>query len=221
MTIMGLQRRNAAILLLGGSIAAAFALSTAARAQQAPTLAVNWNDNEIKDFVRDRATNPPRSVGAGDEAKLSPLKLPVLAFDSTPLVVKNSFGVDQTPPLERTIISDDANPVWYQITDRYGDITVTVDADLRVQHEFPANFPVYGTGPSAAANQGPEISVFEENAEEGQENMMVEYTLYKYPNIPYRITIECTPRSKDQCKDLSVVAKDRDLLKLISARPPQ
>ena len=45
-----------------------------------------------------------------------------------------AFSTEARPQLERTIITDEAEPVWYQIVDRYGDMTITVEADLRVQH---------------------------------------------------------------------------------------
>src|SRR5262249_15695844 len=53
---------------------------------QATSIQVDWQSPEIAAFVRDRAANPPVSLGAGspDEAKLARLKLPVLAFDTPP-----------------------------------------------------------------------------------------------------------------------------------------
>jgi hypothetical protein len=53
------------------------------------------------------------------------------------------------------------------------------------------------------------------------EGAIAEYTVYKFPQIPYKVTIECTQRNKAMCRDVATIAKDRDLLKIISARPPQ
>ncbi|HEU0059553.1 MAG TPA: hypothetical protein VFR19_06725 [Hyphomicrobiaceae bacterium] len=189
---------------------------------QEKSIQVDWQNPEIAAFVRDRAANPPLSVGPGsaDEVKLARLKLPVLAFDTPPATASNAFSTGARPQLERTIITDEAEPVWYQIVDRYGDMTITVEADLRVQHQFPSNYPIYGPSSQGAAVE-PQVSVFDERTEEGMEGAIAEYTVYKFGQVPYKVTIECTQRNKAQCKDIAVISRDKDLLKLISARPPQ
>jgi len=187
---------------------------------QEKLLSVDWSNAEIRNFVRDRATNPPASVGGDQETKLSRLRLPVLGFDTPPALVTNAFGVGERPRLARKIIMDENQPVWYQMIDRYGDLTITVEADLRVQHEFPDSYKVYGPGGQGVSVE-PQISVFDDRSEEGMEGAIAEYTAYKYPQIPYKVTIECTRRNKEHCRDIAVIAKDRDLLKLLSARPPQ
>jgi len=189
---------------------------------QEKSIQVDWQNPEIAAFVRDRTANPPLSVGPGsaDEAKLARLKLPVLAFDTAPATASNAFSTGARPQLERTIITDEAEPVWYQIVDRYGDMTITVEADLRVQHQFPSNYPIYGPSSQGAAVE-PQVSVFDERTEEGMEGAIAEYTVYKFGQVPYKVTIECTQRNKAQCKDIAVISRDKDLLKLISARPPQ
>jgi hypothetical protein len=62
--------------------------------------------------------------------------------------------------------------------------------------------------------------VFDERSEEGMEGAIAEYTVYKFGQVPYKVTIECSKQNKAHCKDIAVIAKDKDLLKLISARPP-
>jgi hypothetical protein len=189
---------------------------------QEKSIRVDWQSPEIAAFVRDRAANPPLSVGPGsaEEAKLARLKLPVLAFDTPPTTASNAFSTGARPQLERTIITDETEPVWYQIVDRYGDMTITVEADLRVQHQFPSTYPLYGPSSQGAAVE-PQVSVFDERTEEGMEGAIAEYTVYKFGQVPYKVTIECTQRNKAQCKDVAVISRDKDLLKLISARPPQ
>lgn len=183
-------------------------------------LSVDWQNPEIAGFVASRTTNPPVSVGSDQEAKLSRLKLPVLGFDTPPSLVANALGTGERPPLNRNIIMDESNPVWYTIVDRYGDLTVSVEADLRVQQEFPANFPIYGQA-GQGATVAPQVSVFDDKAEAGMEGAIADYTVYKFPNVPYKVTIECTERTKETCRDVATIAKDQDLLKLLSARPPQ
>ena len=189
---------------------------------QEKSIQVDWQSPEIAAFVRDRAANPPLTVGPGspEEAKLARLKLPVLAFDTPPATASNAFSTGARPQLERTIITDETEPVWYQIVDRYGDMTITVEADLRVQHQFPSTYPLYGPSSQGAAVE-PQVSIFDERTEEGMEGAIAEYTVYKFGQVPYKVTIECTQRNKAQCKDVAVISRDKDLLKLISARPPQ
>ena len=189
---------------------------------QEKSIPVDWQNPEIAAFVRDRTANPPVSLGPGspDEAKLARLKLPVLAFDTPPATASNAFATGARPQLARSIITDEADPVWYQIIDRYGDMTITVEADLRVQHQFPSNYPIYGPS-SQGVGVEPQVSVFDERTEEGMEGAIAEYTVYKFGQVPYKVTIECTQRNKAQCRDVAVISRDKDLLKLISARPPQ
>jgi hypothetical protein len=180
---------------------------------------VDWTSAEIRRFLDERATNPPVSVGSEEEAKLSRLRLPVLGFDRPPAVVGTAFAVGERPQLQRNIVMDEQQPVWYQIVDRYGDLTISVEADLRVQHDFPASYKVYGPGQGVGTE--PQVSVFDERSEEGMEGAMAEYTVYKFGEVPYRVTIECTRRNKESCRDIATITRDRDQLKLLSARPPQ
>jgi hypothetical protein len=207
--------------LLPVTIAALVLSAPPAALGQDKLLRVDWQSQEIKDFVASRATTPLLSVGPEQEAKLSRLKLPVLGFDRPPSLVTNSLAAGERPTPERSIVMDENEPIWYHITDRYGDLAITVEADLRVQQEFPANFPVYGQAGQGAAASEPTISVFDDKSEVGMEGAIADYTVYKFPDVPYRVTIECSKRTKETCRDIATIAKDRDLLKLLSARPPQ
>lgn len=186
-------------------------------------IGVDWANPEIKAFLDDRAANPPQMLGPAEGSKLAKLKLPVLGFDAVPgLVAAMPSAGPQAAP-ERTVSIDEDNPVWYQIVDSYPGVTVSVSADLRVQHEFPADYPVYATRePGAAPSAGPQVSVFdEETGGEGVEGYIAEYTIYKYPNIPYTVTVECTAETKEQCKNTDLISKDSSLLRLIEAQPPR
>jgi hypothetical protein len=197
----------------------AFAAPPAAAADK--LIEVQWTDPEIKGFVSAAAANPPRSLGPTADDQLSKLKLPVLAFEATPGVAENTFRLGPRPATERDVVMDEANPVWYQIVERYGDVTVSVSADLRVQHEFsPETFPIYeNKARSAAPQAGPTVSVFDDRNEGGEEGFLAEYTVTKY-GVPYTITVECTDQAKDQCNDTTQISKDSELLKLIRATPP-
>src|SRR5690349_13094181 len=149
---------------------------------QEKSIRVDWQSPEIAAFVRDRAANPPLSVGPG----------------TPPTTAGNALPAGARPQLERPIITDETEPVWYQIVDRYGDMTITVEADLRVQHQFPSTYPLYGPSSQGAAVE-PQVSVFDERTEEGMEGAIAEYTVYKFGQVPYKVTIECTQRNKAQC----------------------
>jgi len=202
----------------GAIITAAFLISSATTSPAADKLiSVDWNDAEIKGFA---GASPPRSLGPSADDKLSKLKLPVVAFEATPGVAENTFRIGPRPTTERDVVMDEEDPVWYQIVERYGDVTVSVSADLRVQHEFPDTFPVYENKSRGAAPQaGPAVSVFDDRNEGGEEGLLAEYTITKF-GVPYTVTVECTAEAKDQCRDTSQISKDSALLKLIRANPP-
>jgi hypothetical protein len=149
--------------------------------------------------VTARKEDAARGAAPVAPSRLDKVKLPVLAFDGAPGLVQNSFpGLGPQPMGTRAVHTDETNPVWYQIVDTYGDVTVSVAADLRVQHSFGADFPIYPTTvPGAAPTAGPEVSIFDENDD------------------------ECTAATKAQCKDIAQIAKDSSLLKLVAATPPE
>lgn len=180
---------------------------------------VQWSDPEIRSFVASNAA--PRSLGPAADDQLAKLKLPVLAFEATPGVVEKTFRLGPRPVTERDVVMDEENPVWYQLVERHGDITVSVSADLRVQHEFsPDEFPIYeNTSRGASPQTGPVVSVFDDRESGGEEGYLAEYTITRY-GVPYTVTIECTEAAKDECRDTTQIAKDAELLKLIRATPP-
>ncbi len=182
---------------------------------------VQWSDPEITSFVAANAGRPPRSLGPTADDKLGKLKLPVLAFEATPGIVESTFRLGPRPATERDVVVDDDNPVWYQIVERYGDVTVSVSADLRVQHRFaPEKFPVYGNqSPGAVPEAGPAVSVFDDRNEGGEEGYLAEYTIMRF-GVPYTVTVECTEAARNECLDRAQISKDSELLKLIRANPP-
>lgn len=184
-------------------------------------LSVDWSNAELKNFAAARTEAAARGAAPQAPSRLDKVKLPVLGFEGAPGLVQNSFpGLGPQPMGTRNVHTDETNPVWYQIVDTYGDVTVSVAADLRVQHTFGADYPVYSTtGPGAAPTSGPEVSVFDENDEQGMEGSIAEYTVMKF-GVPYTVTIECTAATKAQCQDISQIAKDSSLLKVIAATPP-
>lgn len=204
----------------GITLAGLLMLPFAVRAED-KLLSVDWGDKELQEFAKTQAENPRRTLGAAAEDKLAKVKLPVIGFDSIPGLVQNTFRIGPKPETERTVSTDDDNPVWYQLTERYGDVTVTVEADLRVQHEVGDDYPVYGqTRQGAMPQASTEVSVFDSDSEEGMEGAIAEYTVMRF-GIPYTVRFECTSETKDQCRDKAQILKDAENLKLLEANPPK
>ena len=168
--------------------------------QEVGVLRVDWNDPELRRF---KASPSAIATAAGNE-KFANLRLPVLAFAETPQLVRNALGANVKLLKPRTVITDPAMPVWYHLVDTYGDVSVTVDADLRVNHAQNSDFQVHRRPLSLdGVKQGgkTKISIFDGAKEEGLEGVMVEYTVHKFPDIPYTVTIE---RVVTEARSLSV-----------------
>ncbi len=208
---------------VGISAIAFTAMSLPGIAAEAPrTLSVDWSSSDIKNYVSEAQRGTRASVMPDDESRLSKLKLPVIGFERVPSLLNNSLAPGARSAAAapaRTLVMDEEQPVWYQITERYDGITVSVDADLRLQEELPPSAKVFGRIP--APDENVKVQVIDGDSEPGLEGAIAEYTVYKYPNIPYRVTIECEKRTREYCRNPASITKDSQFLKLISARPPQ
>ncbi len=216
-SVTGLARRTV-VPLIGIALISAFAASAGAETKN---LAVNWNDPELKGFAESRAADVANGIAPEEENKLAALQIPVLAFERPPEAVTRNLRAGPEAEPERAEHFDKDNPVWYQIVEDYGDVTVSVEADLRVQHTFPASHPVYDTAvPGAAVSDEPQVSVMDEASEEGMEGYIASYTVTRF-GVPYTVTVECSEAAKEQCKDSAQLAKDSALLKLVGGEAPK
>jgi hypothetical protein len=186
---------------------------------QQPSIVVDWGHADIKSYVAGRASNAIAAALPDQEVRLSKLKLPVLGFERVPSQAAAAFGLNATARPKRKLVMDDDNPIWYQITERYDDVTITVEADLRLQGALPQGAKVFGGTPGA--DKISPVTVMDDESEPGMQGAIAEYTVYKFPNVPYRVTIECTKAKRDYCRDKVAIVKDQTALKLVSARPPQ
>jgi hypothetical protein len=204
---------------LKASFVLAISLLASSPLARADQIMVDWSNPDIQKFTQQSKPNFPLATDIA--SRIAALKLPVLAFDSVPQLVQNASPAGKAPSAPtREVVTDASDPTWYQINDRYGDITISVLASLSINRAM-ANSAVYQapTQPAASTPVDPSISVFD--SEPDATGVIIEYTVYKFPDIPYTVTIECAQAAKDKCKDLSVVAKDRNLLTLIAAVPPK
>lgn len=219
--MMCVRLRSPAFLGLAASgfIGFATALLPAPAVAEQQTLSVDWKQPDIKAFVADAAAGRRPSVLPQEEGRLSKLKLPVLGFARPPSELTQSLGVAAAEAPQRSLVMDEDNPVWYQITEEYNGILITIDADLRLQGELPPSAKVFGRIPTPDSTTP--VQVIDGTTEPGMTGAVAEYTVYKYPNIPYRVTIECDEKMREYCRNPSAIVRDSDTLKLISARPPQ
>ncbi len=185
---------------------------------EAGVLRVDWNDPELKRF---KAAPQLESSARGGSGKLAGLRIPVMAFVEVPELVRNALGANAKPVKPRVVVTDAASPVWYHIVDTYGDISITVDADLRINHvnDSDAQIKRRPLSLDGLKNGGKtKISIFDGAKEEGLEGVMVEYTVHKFPDVPYTVTIECRGAAKAHCRDVATITRDQALLRVISAR---
>jgi len=211
-------RRVALSLRIGVAAAIAVVIVPGVALAQSKSIAVDWSDPEIKRYVAQQKRNPRAAAQQIFDPRLTRLKLPVIGLVGTPASVKRSFSV--APRAKPDVVMDPDNPVWYSITYEYGpDVKVTIEADLRVQHRLGPQAKVYkdekGNDPDTA------ISVFDSTSEVGMTGAIAEFKIYKFGNIPYVVTVECTEKTKATCQDTKALAQDKRLLKIISARPPE
>ena len=224
------HHRRRATLVPAWVFIALFGMTTSmpARAQTPPAaqqeigiLRFDANDPDIKRFKSQQSAGAQRSasVSADGHDKFANLKLPVLAFEATPQLVRNALGANAQLVKPRKVITDPAAPVWYHIVDTYGDISITVDADLRVNHAPDDDFRIHKrplTLDGLKTGGKTRISVFDGAKDEGMEGVIAEYTVHKFPDIPYTVTIECRGVAKPFCRDVATLTKDQELLRLVA-----
>lgn len=202
------------------AVATSLALVTCAfAADKTPSgqtlLEVDWKSAEAA------ATPVPVFDPSGPDAeKLSKLKLPVLGFAAIPQLVKNVAGPRPEQIEPRAVIVDPKHPYWYSITETYDGITVSVSADRRVNltagEEFQIGSRKSGAKETLGTTEKPKVSILDGRTEEGMEGIIITYTVNKFPDIPYTVTIECAKRAVTQCKDINVINKDEALLAVVS-----
>ena len=178
-------------------------------------LRVDWADPEIKGY------KPAEDRLAGmDKALLYALRMPVIGFGEIPQLVKNIVGPNALPIKRRKIVTDPSQPYWYHLTETYDGISIAIDADRRINQEVGPKFQIGAARKGAAGTLGtpskPTVSILDSSQEEGMEGLIIEYTVQKFPDIPYTITIECADKVKAQCRDLSVITKDQGLLRVLA-----
>lgn len=201
--------------LVAAAVAIAFASSAPAQTQR--LIEPDWNHKDVKSFM-DR----PRAASPEAASPLESLALPVLKFVKTPEAGERAMRSSPDVQPQHSETFDKANPVWYQITDDYGDVTISVEADRRIQNVFPEGHERSGASDgerAASPQEDTEINITDQKAE-GIDGYITEYTVVRY-GIPYTVTIECEAENKDACLDKARIAAEKENLEIVGGQPPQ
>lgn len=157
------------------------------------------SDASLKPFLQ------PDSDGKADP--LEALKLPVLGFDKlSEAAAPEIRGVVEAEPAVR-LYYDKENPAWYRTVTDYGDVAITIHADLRKWDDEA------GKALEAAAKEENELKpddvtvTTEQDAATGLEITVARYVIRKF-NVPYSISLRCKPPAKGQCEDKARIASE-------------
>lgn len=197
------------------SAALAVWLGTGALAASAGSLIeVELDNPELRQMRATQGAAARTALGPTEGSRYDKLKLPLMIPD--PAATARAIGASVAP--KPTIMIDDEEPVWYHSETDLGGVQVSVEADLRVQHEFPESYPVYGEkAPGAAPEPPPPLHAG--HVDEGMANKVGQVTVTRY-NVPYTITVTCENPDSDKCKMAEKMAQDASILKLIGAPKP-
>ena len=97
---------------------------------------------------------------------------------------------------------------WYTILHTCPGMTISITADLRVQTNLDTAIP-------EAYNQSTVITPASGNRRE-EGGLTASITTYRFPNIPYHITVECTERTKKACTEEQELRALLSNIKLVS-----
>jgi hypothetical protein len=201
---------------LGSLIFGDFAIQAGA----AEVMAVNLNDPAILAFKQRlrESTNPANLDAKGQfrefstivtRPELQGLKLPVLDLVGQPVFAlqhrdtfDSSFSLDKNGGFVPASTSvDDRDKLWYSITREYQKgVSVTITADLRVQGSANTTAAI-----KTPKDNQPEIIVAPEKNSEGPASAQI--NLYRFPNIPYVVDVECEAAQQGLCRSRTFLAK--------------
>ena len=219
--LSAMQRIGKAVVL--AVVAGAFGALASTASAQTSEVKVDWKDPEIRQYMAvQRSTRAAaqretalRGLSRSSRNNITKLKLPVLGFTKPLSSAARSLSAQSRP--KPNLLMDEANPVWYSLEYQYGEgVTVTVEADLRVRHKLPPDPAVSRRATSSESD----ISVFDDTSEVGMVGAITEFQVYKFGGVPYTVTVECSEAQKAICRDVKSLRNDKQLLSILSARPP-
>jgi hypothetical protein len=191
-------------------------VATTSVAISVDVLSVDTSDPAIKQF-KAKSGAQPEAVAAPDELHkaVRGLKVPVLDLTKPPSLPATHgqapMAVPSPPKL--TVSADETGKNWYSITREYSNpkVTITISADLRVQNA-PKNFVA-----SRKNKNTMEIIPSPRRPSKDEDFPAARVTLYRFPNVPYVIDVECSLESRYVCESKQMLAKLTKSLGLIEA----
>jgi hypothetical protein len=201
-------------------------VATTSVAISVDVLSVDTSDPAIKQFKAKAKNGPqPAAAAAPDELRkaVQGLKVPVLDLTKPPSFPATSPATQGQAPAPEpaaapsapklTVSADETGKNWYSITREYSNpkVTITISADLRVQHA-PKNFVA-----SRKNKNTMEIIPSPRRPSKDEDFPAAKVTLYRYPNVPYVIDVECSLESRYVCESKQMLAKLTKSLGLIEA----
>lgn len=193
---------------------------TPSSAQSGAEIKVDWSDPELARLANNAAPGR-RSLRNGPD-KTSPytgLRLPVVGLSTNTVSGRGFFGGQ--PIKAPDVLLNKSNPVWYELNyDIEAGVVATIAADLRVQSALPGTTKTYPTSRSITGSDD-DISIFDDQQEVGMIGAIAEFTMYKFGGVPYVVTVECSDKAKDRCKNIAYLKTLRGRLEVIYAKAPQ
>jgi hypothetical protein len=169
-------------------------------AQESRRIPVDYDDPALQAFMRAK----PRS--AKPLTGITPRDIPILDLVRPPFAGTTRALRKSSPSCRQTPITDE-DPGWYAIRHDCGDLVITITGEQRVQARSAAAPPAALAKPMVIQPASGDARV------EG--GFVAEITLYRYPNIPYAITVECTKATLALCTseaELQALVQNIDLV---------
>jgi hypothetical protein len=171
-------------------LALALAVSPFAFAQDAQLLTYDHDDPELR-AQRDRQAQESgfaAAMRAGGTEAAKPLQLPMLELRSSALLkgARAASPEEEAPAaIERVSVVDESEGLWYAITDRIGDVSITVTADLRVASSVES-LPAADAGELQIEVASPD--------DDAVEAIQARVVVNRFGGLRYVIDVECAPR---------------------------
>lgn len=196
--------------------AAGLLLLAASGASAGALIPVETDHPDLQQMRSARSAAPVPGLAPAEKSKVDKLRLPLLLPD--PAVARQAAGAEAAP--KARILTDEDDPVWYHAETDLGGVIVEVEADRRVQHEFPSSYPVYEDKARAAGAEAADPVHGEHKQEEGMANQVGQVMVTRY-GVPYTITVTCEKPDSEKCRSAEKMARDGSMLKLIAAPKPE
>lgn len=189
-------------------VAILFSMVSGLNAEGGELLSVNMSDPAIRDFLDHRGRSISLMSSPELRTAVAGLKIPILDFTQQPSLSANGVRSSEQPKL--SFSADDDQKLWYSITREYKQrgVSITISGNLRVQARVestsrPKPLPI-------------EIIPASKTVSKDEDFISAQINLYRFPNIPYVIDIECNPEARAFCTNRELLSKIPEKIGLIA-----